>query len=382
MDILARQEELTTCNTDTCNMDKRQHLLNLLEENKSTLSVQFVLVSVAVFAVSVLVESPVWSGFITAASCLVVVALMLHSWYRQRQADNRLKEFLGSNSPGEDPTEEDVGRSVELQLRLSRRRLVSLLNRAVQKEESYSIRASAALWVGAWRITELTDTLMKAMLGDQQWQVRAACARALGMLRDSRTLAGLGQVVADREQQQSVRQEATKAIGKIQDISALGLLQQALVTCHQDMDDLNQRFQNLMVQSGDHGVSAPENGQSLETARRVLAVLEEQAAAYSSLTIPPHLKIDLEDQHQKVASLEAYLNSALQPCGAGNPETLSPEDHEDRLLQGYRQMAEFLIQAIEDIDTYREQELWVRVYPQVPRFQERIKRRLWRTTSE
>lgn len=382
MGTLAHQKELTTCDTDTCNMDKRQHLLDFLEENKPTLSVLFVVVSVAVFIVSVLIESPVWSRFITIAICLVMVALMLHGWYHQKQAYNRLKEFLGANSPVEDPTEEDVGRLAELHLYLSHRRLVSVLNRAVQKEESYSVRASAALWVGAWRIAELTDTLIETMLGDQQWQVRAASARALGMLRTSRALAGLGQVVADREQQQSVRQEAAKAIGKTQDISALGLLQQALVTCHQDMDDLSQRFQNLMVQSGVHGVSTLGNGQSLRTARRVLAVLEEKAAAYTSLEIPTHLQIELEDQRQTVSRLEAYPNSASQSGCSGGSEALSPKNHEDRLLQEYSQMAEFLIRAIEDIDTYREQELWVRIFSQVPRFQERIKRRLWRTASE
>jgi len=34
----------------------------------------------------------------------------------------------------------------------------------------------------------------------------------------------------------------------------------------------------------------------LDKARRALAILEEQAAGYTSLTIPAHLKLDLEDK--------------------------------------------------------------------------------------
>ncbi len=48
--------------------------------------------------------------------------------------------------------------------------------------------------------------------------------------------------------------------------------------------------------------------QMLSTARMILAVLEQQSAGYTNLTIPAHLKVDLEEQRQKVASLEARLN--------------------------------------------------------------------------
>ncbi len=53
-------------------------------------------------------------------------------------------------------------------------------------------------------------------------------------------------------------------------------------------------------------------GLALEKARRVLVVLEEQAAGYTFLTIPAHLQIDLEDKRREVAALEATLAS-LQP---------------------------------------------------------------------
>lgn len=52
---------------------------------------------------------------------------------------------------------------------------------------------------------------------------------------------------------------------------------------------------------------------ALRMARRTLAILEEQAAAYTALTIPAHLQIELEEQRAKVAELEARL---AQPAAA------------------------------------------------------------------
>ena len=48
--------------------------------------------------------------------------------------------------------------------------------------------------------------------------------------------------------------------------------------------------------------------QMLTTARKVLVVLEQQAASYTSLTIPPHLKVQLEEKRQDVTRLEALLS--------------------------------------------------------------------------
>ncbi|MGD8624612.1 MAG: NB-ARC domain-containing protein, partial [Anaerolineae bacterium] len=45
----------------------------------------------------------------------------------------------------------------------------------------------------------------------------------------------------------------------------------------------------------------------LDTARRVLAILEEQAAGYTTLTVPAHLRVEVETQRDKVASLGARL---------------------------------------------------------------------------
>ncbi len=49
---------------------------------------------------------------------------------------------------------------------------------------------------------------------------------------------------------------------------------------------------------------------ALETAKRVLATLEAQAAGYTSLTIPVSLKIELEDKRKEVAKLKSDLQSA------------------------------------------------------------------------
>jgi len=45
----------------------------------------------------------------------------------------------------------------------------------------------------------------------------------------------------------------------------------------------------------------------LRMARRALAILEEQAAGYTSLTIPAHLRLDLEDKRREVDELERRL---------------------------------------------------------------------------
>ena len=47
--------------------------------------------------------------------------------------------------------------------------------------------------------------------------------------------------------------------------------------------------------------------QALSMARRTLAILEQQAAAYPVLSMPPPLQINLEEQRRKVAELEAKL---------------------------------------------------------------------------
>jgi hypothetical protein len=46
---------------------------------------------------------------------------------------------------------------------------------------------------------------------------------------------------------------------------------------------------------------------ALRMARRSLATLEEQAAGYTSLTLPAHLKIQLEDKRREVAELKRQL---------------------------------------------------------------------------
>jgi hypothetical protein len=47
--------------------------------------------------------------------------------------------------------------------------------------------------------------------------------------------------------------------------------------------------------------------EALAKARRSLAILEEQAAGFSKLQIPAHLRIELEDKRLEVAALEERL---------------------------------------------------------------------------
>jgi len=53
--------------------------------------------------------------------------------------------------------------------------------------------------------------------------------------------------------------------------------------------------------------TAAELEPMLATARMLLTVLEQQAAGYTSLTIPAHLKLQLDEKRQEVASLETRL---------------------------------------------------------------------------
>ena len=47
--------------------------------------------------------------------------------------------------------------------------------------------------------------------------------------------------------------------------------------------------------------------QILSTAKMILTVLETQAAGYTNLTIPAHLKVQLDEKRQEVESIKARL---------------------------------------------------------------------------
>ncbi len=60
-----------------------------------------------------------------------------------------------------------------------------------------------------------------------------------------------------------------------------------------------------VTQGGTSPVDDPQTvTRALARARRALAILEDQAAGYTSLTIPAHLKIELEDKRREVAELK------------------------------------------------------------------------------
>lgn len=72
---------------------------------------------------------------------------------------------------------------------------------------------------------------------------------------------------------------------------------------------------------------------ALEKAHRILAVLEEQAAGYTSLTVPAHLQVELEEKRKEVARLEKRL-AQLESRPASLTESLW-----DVILRHQRSMA-------------------------------------------
>ncbi|ODG97501.1 NB-ARC domain-containing protein [Nostoc sp. KVJ20] len=62
--------------------------------------------------------------------------------------------------------------------------------------------------------------------------------------------------------------------------------------------------------------------QMLSTARMILTVLEQQAAGYTNLTIPAHLKVQLDEKRQEVTSLEARLSQLQGQRPASVPDNL------------------------------------------------------------
>jgi len=62
--------------------------------------------------------------------------------------------------------------------------------------------------------------------------------------------------------------------------------------------------------------------QRLSTARMVLGVLEPLAAGYTNLTIPAHLKVQLDEKRQEVTSLEARLSQLQGVHQATLPDNL------------------------------------------------------------
>ena len=56
---------------------------------------------------------------------------------------------------------------------------------------------------------------------------------------------------------------------------------------------------------GGKGVTTAEPSAALRMARRALAILEEQVAGYTTLSVPVHLQLELEEKRREVAELEA-----------------------------------------------------------------------------
>lgn len=82
-----------------------------------------------------------------------------------------------------------------------------------------------------------------------------------------------------------------------------------------------------MPQPASAAAPAPTSG-ALENARRALAILERQAAGFTSLSLPVSLQIELEDKRREVAELEARL-SAAAPLEVPTPGATGPVTPED-----------------------------------------------------
>ena len=70
------------------------------------------------------------------------------------------------------------------------------------------------------------------------------------------------------------------------------------------------RFGDAVRVKGTAEAASSNPEAALRMARRALAILEEQAAGYTALTIPTHLKIELEEKRREVAELEARCGDA------------------------------------------------------------------------
>lgn len=80
--------------------------------------------------------------------------------------------------------------------------------------------------------------------------------------------------------------------------------------------------------------SDQENGRALEKARRILAILEEKRAGHTILTVPANLIVELEEQQELVARLEAQSNAAGHPrVPVRQPQPLSVLDCEEVLRE-------------------------------------------------
>ncbi|NLG42239.1 MAG: ATP-binding protein [Phycisphaerae bacterium] len=62
--------------------------------------------------------------------------------------------------------------------------------------------------------------------------------------------------------------------------------------------------------------------QQLTYAKKLLMFMEEQAAGYTALTLPAHLRLQIEEQQQAIASLEARLAQATGRGRAAVPDNL------------------------------------------------------------
>lgn len=78
--------------------------------------------------------------------------------------------------------------------------------------------------------------------------------------------------------------------------------------CHGELAALAAEVQHVLAgETAGPAFASADPQAALIRARRALATLEEQAAGYTSLTIPVNLKLDLEDKRREVTEMEGRL---------------------------------------------------------------------------
>ena len=66
----------------------------------------------------------------------------------------------------------------------------------------------------------------------------------------------------------------------------------------------------MSFQKHNNNHSIPEMQRALEMARRSLAILEEQVAGHTALSLPVELRINIENKYEEIARLEDALHSS------------------------------------------------------------------------
>ena len=100
------------------------------------------------------------------------------------------------------------------------------LIKALQEDEDYSVRSTAAMTLGEIGDPRAVEPLIKALQEDEDWEVRESAAMALAEFEGDRVVEALIQALRDGES--VVRMMAAWSLGWIGDARALEPLREAV----------------------------------------------------------------------------------------------------------------------------------------------------------